>query len=217
MRRDYSACEILSLWVAGMAIGLLPQRALQAGELQSSLPTTESIIQPGVPLVVTVPAPSETCIRSVLISIKEPGRLAAGVTLTANVALADGNPAIGRMTKVLHLGDPDVLSIVRQPKGTEFQITLTPSKSPHGRSPLRRDAGSGGAAPADWKARPHPRPGCETIGLCLIDPEQKKLAAQIHASVERLLSLQRSSGHWLGSSSERRRAISFGHRELAWR
>ncbi len=126
MRSDHSARKIVWLSVAGIALVLLAQRALGASFFDSDLPTTEMDLKPGVPLVVTVPAPAETCLRSVLISINEPSRLASGIVLTATVAPAEGNAATGRLTKLLHIGDPDVLWTIRQLQGSEYRITVTP-------------------------------------------------------------------------------------------
>jgi hypothetical protein len=49
-----------------IGLGLIAHTSLPAGELRSGLPSEESTIRPGTTMVVTLPAPSETRLRSVL-------------------------------------------------------------------------------------------------------------------------------------------------------
>ncbi len=115
MRRDRPAATVIPLLVVGVALGLSPPSPLGAVEPRRGLPAAEFVLQPGIPVVVPVPAPVATCLRSTLVSIKEPSKLASGIVLQASVGPTDGSPATAKLTKFLHVGDPDVHWTVRQP------------------------------------------------------------------------------------------------------
>jgi len=110
---------------------LVAHTSLRAGELRSGLPSEESTIGPGTTMVVTVPASSETRLRSVLISVKEPGRIAPGMSITASIMpITEQAGAGSTMTKSLHLGDPDALWTIRQPKNVSLRISVAPPSAP---------------------------------------------------------------------------------------
>ena len=117
--------------VIGITLGLVAHTSLSAGELRSGPPSEESTISPGTPLVVTVPARSEIRLRSVLISVKEPGRIAPGMAIAASIRPMTEQAGAGwTMTKALHLGDPDVIWTIRQPKNASLRISIAPPSSP---------------------------------------------------------------------------------------
>jgi hypothetical protein len=91
------------------------------------LPNFEYALEPGVPLVVTVPAPAEPRVCSVLISIARPGRIEPGLPVPARFDLLDDRGATTSvMAKDLSLGDPDAVWAIRQPKETSLRILISP-------------------------------------------------------------------------------------------
>jgi len=131
-------CQATVFLVIGLSLGLVAHTALHAGELRLDLPNGEFTLTPGHSLVVTVPAPSEARLRSVLISLKEPGGIAPGMSITASIKPITERPGAGStMTKTLHLGDPDVIWTIRQPKNIALQVSLTPPSTGRKIEPLR--------------------------------------------------------------------------------
>jgi HEAT repeat protein len=103
------------------------QIANSANEISSSLPSIELKLEPGSPVVATVPAPNAPRVRSVLISLKDPGLIKPGMSIEARVEALDPRSALGwTLSKVLNCGDPDVLWLVRQPGDILLRITITP-------------------------------------------------------------------------------------------
>lgn len=101
-----------------------PFGAFASSDPRSGLAAAESILERDVPLVVTVPAPRETRLLSILVSIAQPSALASGSAASATIARTGDRPATDRLAKTLHAGDPDALWTVRQAEGTELQVTL---------------------------------------------------------------------------------------------
>jgi HEAT repeat protein len=118
--------------VLGTVLGWGAPTTLSA-EPTSDLPSVERVVPPGSPLVVTVPAPAEARLRSVLIALGEPGRIEPGRAIATSVGPAPDRGGAGRpaLTKDLHLGDPDVAWMVRQLKGETWRITIKPGRGAH--------------------------------------------------------------------------------------
>ncbi len=102
--------------------------ALQSAEPVPNLPTIESTLTPGTASVLSVAAPAESRLRSILISLAGPGRIAPGATIDACIEpeLPTGDPA-PTLSKILHLGDPDVVWIVQQAAGKRMRIKVVPT------------------------------------------------------------------------------------------
>jgi HEAT repeat protein len=99
---------------------------LWSAEQVSKLPMVVSTVTQGAPIVVTVPAPAEARLRSLLISLEAPGRIAPDVTINACIEpeMTRGEAA-STLSKTLHLGDPDVAWIAQQRAGQSMRITIT--------------------------------------------------------------------------------------------
>src|ERR1700744_4622411 len=69
------ATLIAAILGVSVGIGGVAPNSHSASDAQPKLPSNESLLQPGVPVVVTVPAPDVPRFRSVLISLKDPGRI----------------------------------------------------------------------------------------------------------------------------------------------
>jgi HEAT repeat protein len=135
-------CRATVIAIICISLWLVAHTALAAGELRLDLPNGEFTISPGNPLVVTVPASPEARLRSVLISLKEPGGITPGVSITASIKTITERVGTGStMTKTLHLGDPDVTWTIRQPKNVSLQISIAPPSPQDGKArkiePLR--------------------------------------------------------------------------------
>ena len=61
-----------------------------ASEHHATLPNAEFSLEPGDPVVVMIPAPAQPRLRSVLISIGNPGRITPGVSIEAQVDALNG-------------------------------------------------------------------------------------------------------------------------------
>src|SRR5690242_4535039 len=118
MPRNLAAAATAVL-ILGTGWGWQPPFARSAAGPAADRPSSvEGVVPPDAPLVVTVPAPPEARLRSVLISLEEPGRIEPGLRIATSVGPADDRLAGGpTVTKDLHLGDPDVAWMIRQPKG----------------------------------------------------------------------------------------------------
>ena len=90
-----------------------------------TLPSSKGTLEPGrgAP-VLTVPAPGADRIVALVVSLQQPGHLEPSATVAASVRLADST-----LNKTLHLGDPDVTWLVRQPAGAEARVTLVADRS----------------------------------------------------------------------------------------
>ncbi len=119
-------CEIATVFVIGVSVARDTPGTCSAGEISPSLPSVESALQPGAPVVVVVPAQHAPRLRSVLISLKDPGQIVAGLSIEAKVEALDPRSALGwTLTKSLNCGDPDVLWSIRQPGEVALRITIT--------------------------------------------------------------------------------------------
>ena len=118
--------QIATILVIGFSLAGVPQRTDAAAEISSSLPSVELPLPPGDPVVVTVPAPHVPRLRSVLISLNDPGRIEAGLSIEARIEALDPRAGGGwALTKSLNCGDPDVLWSIRQPREAPVRITIT--------------------------------------------------------------------------------------------
>ncbi|HEU5115170.1 MAG TPA: HEAT repeat domain-containing protein, partial [Isosphaeraceae bacterium] len=80
-------------------------------------------LEPGKSAVVPVPAADAERVVSVVVSVEAPSKLGSGAV---EVRLALGDQTL---TKTLHVGDPDVAWMVRQPKGVKGSVTLEAEKA----------------------------------------------------------------------------------------
>jgi hypothetical protein len=94
--------------------------AVVAWAATAGLPSVERELEPGQAAdVMTVPAPAADRTVVLTIAVKQPGSLSAGVPVEAS--LRAGGAAL---RKRLHLGDPDVTWLFRQPAGSEARVAL---------------------------------------------------------------------------------------------
>lgn len=94
--------------------------AVALGAARADLPSVEAELMASRPVSVAVPAAPSDRTLSVLVSIKQPGRLTPGAPIAAAVRLGKSTT----LAKTLHLGDPDVVWTVRQPADTPAQIVV---------------------------------------------------------------------------------------------
>jgi hypothetical protein len=115
---------IATMLAVSVGLGVPAQRP---DETTATLPNVELAIQPGTPVVVTIPAPSQARLRAVLISLSDPGRLAPALSVETKVGPLDQRGAkFSSLTKSLNCGDPDVVWSIRQPPAIPLQITISP-------------------------------------------------------------------------------------------
>ena len=122
--------QIVAVLVIGVSLTCFTQSSQSADEVSSNQPSADLPLEPGAPVVVTVPAQHAPRRRSVLISLKDPAHINAGLSIEAKVEALDPRSVLcWALTKVLNCGDPDVLWSVRQPGEVALRITITlPSK-----------------------------------------------------------------------------------------
>ncbi|HEX3449920.1 MAG TPA: hypothetical protein VHS97_16820, partial [Isosphaeraceae bacterium] len=128
--------------VVGISLGAVGAPAQQAVDAPSHLLSVELPLRPGIPLDMTVPAPSELRLRSFLISVADPGQIAQGSSIEVRVGPASKPATVDAVaSKILHVGDPDVLWSILQPKDVAFTVKITklPAVDPDGSAvkPLR--------------------------------------------------------------------------------
>src|SRR4051794_2596571 len=87
-------------------------------------PGVEGRLEPGRETVVTVPSADHARTVALVVVLKRPSALAAGAPVGVKVEVGGST-----LRKTLHLGDPDVTWLVRQPAGAGARVTLTPDKS----------------------------------------------------------------------------------------
>ena len=123
--------EIATVFVIGVSVACVAPGTCSAGEISSGLPSVDLALQLGAPVVVTVPAQHAPRLRSVLISLKDPGQILAGLSIEAKVEALVPRSAPGwTLTKSLNCGDPDVLWSIRQPGEVALRITITLPRKP---------------------------------------------------------------------------------------
>src|SRR5206468_71768 len=88
-------------------------------------PEVEGTLEPGKAATVTIPAGQGARARTValLIALKKPARMAPGTPVMVAV---EGPGAT--LHKTLHLGDPDVTWLVRQPAAAAIRLVLEADK-----------------------------------------------------------------------------------------
>jgi HEAT repeat protein len=118
--------RIAAVLVVGIASGRAVRANSGAAAPSAELPSFESALDPGVATVATVAGPSEDRVRSVLVSLAEPSRIAPGRSIEARVELLGAHAgAIWTLVKRLSLGDPDVVWAIHQPTDMRLRITVT--------------------------------------------------------------------------------------------
>jgi HEAT repeat protein len=113
---------------------------LTAAEPSSGRLAVERALAPGGSMVVTVPAPADSRLRSILIAIDGPGRIPPGSAIEARVErLPARDGSTSALSRTFHLGDPDVTWIARQDGGESIRIMVGwPARSgPKAESTLR--------------------------------------------------------------------------------
>ena len=128
--------RVATFLAIGISVAVVAARSRGASDSSMKLPADEFLIQPGAPVVVTVPAPSGPRLRSVLISLKDPGRIEPGLSIEARVGPLEPRRAVeSSLTKSLTCGDPDVLWSIRQARDVPLRITITPPPTMGPRAP----------------------------------------------------------------------------------
>ena len=118
--------RIAGVLIVGISTGYVGATAPPVANAPAHLPNIELPLRPGIPLDVTVPAPSEPRVRSFLISLADPGRIATGSSIEVKVGPTNPPAAVGSvMSKILHVGDPDVVWSIRQPKDVALAVKIT--------------------------------------------------------------------------------------------
>ena len=147
MFRQIATILVINISLAGVA-----RSSDGASDLPAKLPNEEFLVGPGVPIAVTVPAPSLPRLRSVLISLRDAGRMAPGLAIEARLTgLNPRSEVDSSLIKSLTCGDPDVLWSIRQARGVPLRITITlPSKTTPLPSPPNR-SGSRSGLPSSAK------------------------------------------------------------------
>ncbi len=112
------------------------------GDTRSRLPNEQFLLQPGASGDLTVPAPSSSRLRTILISFKDPGQIARICHSMPTSWRSVRGQATGDLNKSLDCGDPDVLWSIRQGPDVPLRITVT--------SPPRREPAD--AATPIWVA-----------------------------------------------------------------
>ena len=93
--------------------------ALTIGTMLGLSTDLEGTIRPGQPGVASVPAGDSARTVVLVVALKQPGALADAAPIPARVEVGGVI-----LSKLLHLGDPDVTWLVRQPAGTALKVTL---------------------------------------------------------------------------------------------
>ena len=97
---------------------------LRADEVLTDGPPFVGVIEPGNPLVMSVPAPTKARIRGIVISIQQPGHNAAGLFVDGRIE--SGPPASKwSIPARLDQGESDLAEVVRQEVGQPIRITLS--------------------------------------------------------------------------------------------
>jgi len=123
--RKKLASQIAALLIVCVGLGGVVQNAVAADHPPAILPSFESVLDPGVPLVATIPGSGETRLRTVLIALLGPSRIAPGLAIEARVEFVGLQSAPGlKLAKGLTVGDPDVLWSIRQPKDAALRLTI---------------------------------------------------------------------------------------------
>jgi HEAT repeat protein len=121
-----------------------------------ALPTAQGNLEPGKSVaVLTVPAPAGPRTLIVVVALKQPRGLAAGEPITASIEAGGAT-----LEKVLHLGDPDVTWLVRQPAGAEARVQMAAGNGHKGPLPYRVAVSEVGEIAADgvaFEAEPNDR------------------------------------------------------------
>src|SRR5215469_14388814 len=89
------------------------------GAERPGLPDIEATLRPGKPQTLEIASTSAARNLSILVSLKQLGRLPPGKPVAVRVQLGETT-----LAKALHLGDPDTLWTIRQPDGIPARITL---------------------------------------------------------------------------------------------
>ena len=106
-------------------------RILHAEVPGSDLPRVDRALAAGDSLIVTVPASAEARLRSVLVSLPDPGRIKPGVTVNACLEpTSPASDAASMPSKALHFGDPDVVWIIQQAAGKSMRIKVLSTAMP---------------------------------------------------------------------------------------
>lgn len=135
----------LACWVA-VVLGADPGR----------LPNLEANVQAGRPASVEIPAAPVPRTLSVSIALTQPGRLSSAAPIVVKVALGEST-----LNKTLHLGDPDVVWTILQPKQTPTLVTIEApetAKTPVPFTVRVADLGEPAEDGASFEVEPNDRP-----------------------------------------------------------
>ena len=99
---------------------------LSAAEPTTALPDFRGSVEPGRPTIVEVPPPTEARVRSIVIAIRQPGRMKPAESLACRVD-SSGPRSRCLLRKALDLADPDLAGIVQQATDEPLRITVAVS------------------------------------------------------------------------------------------
>ncbi len=127
-----------------------------AGASVAGLAGAEGSLEPGrTATVLTIPAPEAARTVALVIALEQPGALAPAAPLSATVNIGGTT-----LSKDLHLGDPDVTWLVRQPVGAALRVALDAAKVERGPLPYTITATEVGEDQGDavtFEAEPNDR------------------------------------------------------------
>lgn len=135
----------LACWVA-VVLGADPGR----------LPNLEATLQAGRPTSVEIPAAQEARTLSVSIALKQPGRLSPAAPVAVTLVFGETT-----LKKTLHLGDPDLVWTILQPKQTSARVTIEAPEVPQSPIPFAvriADLGEPAEDGVNFEVEPNDRP-----------------------------------------------------------
>ena len=103
--------------------GFCSRQSLSAAEPTHALPAFRGEVEPGRTTIVDVPPPTETRVRSIVIAIRQPGRMKPAESLACRVD-SSGPRWRCLLRKALDLGDLDMAGIVQQATDEPLRITV---------------------------------------------------------------------------------------------
>ncbi|SIO43394.1 HEAT repeat-containing protein [Singulisphaera sp. GP187] len=130
--------------------------AVVLGADAGRLPNLEAEAHAGRPASVEIPAAPVSRTLSVSISLTQPGRLAPAAPIAVTLAFGETT-----LNKTLHLGDPDIVWTILQPKQTPARVTIEasePHKAPVPFAVRVADLGEPAEDGVSFEAEPNDRP-----------------------------------------------------------
>lgn len=107
-----------------MLVNLACWVAVVLGAESGRLPNLEAELHAGRPASVEIPAASDSRTLSVAIALTQPGRLSPATPIAVKLEFGETT-----LKKALHLGDPDLVWTILQPKQTPARVTIEAPES----------------------------------------------------------------------------------------